>query len=131
MPKGQKQSITRALESVTYLANRTPSMAAEGGAESAFANLSDYRDGAIYVGHYSGSSEWERHSQGDEIVMVIEGTTTVILMADGTQERIDMQADDLVVVPQGTWHRFENSTDLKVLTVTPQPTDHQLDTPET
>lgn len=129
MSSDRKKSITDALNGVKYLPNRTPEMAFGGGAESAFVQLSDYRDGAIYVGHYSGNSEWERHSNGDEIVMALGGRTTVILRVDGHDERIEMAADDIVVVPQNTWHRFENSTDLKVLAVTPQPTDHSLDDP--
>lgn len=105
-------------------------MAVEGGAEDAFAMLSAYRDGAIYVGHYSGSSEWERHSVGDEIVMAIDGQTTVVLRIDGNDERVELSANDIVVVPRNVWHRFENSADLKVLTVTPKPTDHRLDDPD-
>lgn len=105
-------------------------MAIEGGAENAFAELSEYRDGAIYVGHYSGNSEWERHSNGDEIVMVLAGSTTIVLRRDGDDERVMLASDEMVVVPQGTWHRFEDSTDLKVLTVTPQPTEHSVDEPD-
>jgi hypothetical protein len=36
---------------------------------------------------------------------------------------------ELVVVPAKTWHRFKDSDRLKILTVTPQPTDHSLETP--
>ena len=129
MSDDRKKSIPDILKTVKFLPNRTPEMAIEGGSEDAFAVLSDYRDGAIYAGYYSGNSEWERHSKGDEIVMAIEGKTTVILRIDGNDERIELAASDIVVVPKNTWHRFENSTDLKVLTVTPQPTDHSLDDP--
>ena len=91
--------------------------------------LSEYRDGAIYVGHYSGSSEWERHSIGDEIVVALEGKTTIVLRVDRRDERIELGSGDVIVVPRGTWHRFEKSMDLRVMTVTPQPTDHTLDDP--
>src|SRR5262245_17884005 len=129
MLRERKRSISDVLRSVKYLPNRTPMMAIEGGAERAFARISDYRDGAIYVGHYSGNSEWERHSSGDEIVMTLEGSTTIVLRIDGYDERIELSSGDIVVVPRNTWHRFENSTELKVFTVTPQPTDHAVDDP--
>lgn len=129
MSRDRKKSITEALAGLTFLPNRTPGMAIEGGAEDAFAELAAYRDGAIYVGHYSGSSEWERHSNGDEIVMALEGSTTIILRANSDDERILLGAGDVIVVPKGIWHRFEDSKDLKVLTVTPQPTDHSLEDP--
>jgi mannose-6-phosphate isomerase-like protein (cupin superfamily) len=126
----QKASLPQLLSSVTYLPNRTPEMAFNGGAAGAFAEVAAYRDGAIYTGHYSGSSEWERHPEGDEIVMALDGTTTVVLLQDGAKERIPLGPGELVVVPRGRWHRFENSDKLKVFTVTPQPTEHSLTLPE-
>lgn len=95
----------------------------------AFAQLAKYRDGAIHVGYYSGSSEWERHPGGDELVIALEGATTLILLIEGQEERLKMGAGELAVVPANTWHRFEESLELKVLAVTPAPSDHQLDRP--
>ena len=37
-----------------------------------------------------------------------------------------MGAGELIVVPQGTWHRFESPEPVEVVTFTPQPTDHQV-----
>ena len=34
-----------------------------------------------------------------------------------------------VVVPQGTWHRFETPESVLVMSVTPQPTDHSTEPP--
>lgn len=130
MAKGTRISIPDAIARVEYLAQRTPEMASTGGAEAAFAELCAYRDGAIYLGHYSGSSEWERHARGDELVMALGGSTTLILLEATTEQRIELNANDIAVVPRNTWHRFENSRDLEVLTVTPQPTDHSVQRPE-
>src|SRR5262245_39339366 len=105
-------------------------MAFNGGNDAAFSDVAAYRDGTISVGYYSGNTEWERHRAGDEIVMAIEGRTTIILLAKGEQHRVELNAGDLVVVPQGYWHRFEGSEHLKVLGVTPEPTDHRLDLPD-
>jgi mannose-6-phosphate isomerase-like protein (cupin superfamily) len=124
-----KTSLSELINSLTYLPNRTPEMAFSSEASPAFAEVSAYRDGAIYVGHYSGSSEWERHAAGDEIVIAVEGKTTVVLLEEGVERRVKLAANDLLVVPKGSWHRFENSERLKVLTVTPQPTDHSVEVP--
>lgn len=129
MTKKRKISTLALIESLKFLPNRTPEMAVEGGAEEAFAEVSRYRDSAIYVGHYSGNSEWERHPSGDEIVMALEGKTRVILRVGTTDELVELQAGDIVVVPENTWHRFEHSQDLKVLTVTPQPKEHSVADP--
>ena len=125
-----RKSLDTLLDSLRHLADRTPQMAFDGGAEDAFTEVAPYRDGAIYLGHYSGASEWERHANGDEIVMAVDGSTTVVLWRDGAEERVPLKARELVVVPAGVWHRFEDSRELKVFTVTPQPTDHRLERPD-
>ena len=130
MSKGSRISLAEAIARLEYLPDRTPGMAFSGGAERAFAELSKYRDGGVYVGYYSGDSEWERHPKGDEIVMALEGSTTLVLRRDGTDERCALGAQELVVVPTNTWHRFEGSKELKVLAVTPQPSDHRLEDPD-
>jgi len=122
----EKKSLVDILKRVTYLPDRTPEMAFNGGTELAFSEVAPYRDGAISVGYYSGDSEWERHPGGDEIVMCIEGSTTLVLLVNSEQHRISLNSGELVVVPQNCWHRFEGSSHLKVLGVTPEPTDHSL-----
>ncbi|WP_035373728.1 cupin domain-containing protein [Pseudoduganella violaceinigra] len=125
----EKKSLADILGRLAYLPNRTPGMAFDGVADLAFAEVAPYRDGAISVGYYSGSSEWERHPGGDEIVMALEGSTTVIVLVEGEQRRIALGTGELLVVPQNHWHRFENSDHLKILGVTPQPSDHSLELP--
>ena len=122
-------SIDDAIEGLMFLANRTPTTTTEQ-SRNAFRELSIYRDGGIFVGHWAGNSEWERHAVGDEIVMVIEGATTISFLVDGGERLADLGAGDLVVVPQGTWHRFETPEAVKLLSVTPQPTDHSTDAPD-
>jgi mannose-6-phosphate isomerase-like protein (cupin superfamily) len=125
-----KKSLTDVLSTLKHLPNRSPAMAFGDDASEAFAEVAPYRDGAVYVSYYSGSSEWERHPNGDEVVMVLDGTTTVILLNDATEERFFLSENELVVIPKGIWHRFENSEQLKVMTITPQPTEHSLERPD-
>lgn len=127
----EKKSLADLLRQTTYLPDRTPAMVLDGSADAAFARVADYRDGVISVGHYSGDTEWERHAAGDEAVVVLEGCTTVVLLDHGRCQRVPLVAGDLVVVPQGWWHRFEGSSRLKVLGFTPQPTEHSVELPET
>lgn len=125
-----KKSLHPLIASITFLPNRTPAMGFTGEGDKAFAEVSPFRDGSIYVGHYSGSSEWERHPDGDELVMVLSGTTTVAILKNGMEEKVPLQEMELVVVPQGLWHRFERSEQLQVLTITPRRTDHSLERPD-
>lgn len=125
----EKKSLTEILKQLVHLPDRTPEMAFTEGANSAFSDIARYRDGVISVGYYSGNSEWERHPGGDEIVMAIEGNTTLELLVKGEQHSVSLRPGELVVVPQGHWHRFEASAKLKVMSVTPQPTEHSLEIP--
>jgi mannose-6-phosphate isomerase-like protein (cupin superfamily) len=125
----EKKALPDILSTVKYLPDRTPQSGFNGEASAAFAVVSPYRDGSIYVGHYTGSSEWERHESGDEIVLVLEGTTTVVLLSAGAEQHVQLAAGELVVVPKGVWHRFEGSRSLKVMSVTPAPTGHALERP--
>ena len=117
---GQPVRIDGAFEGLAFLADRTPRTERD----DYFTTLAPYRDGAIFIAHYAGASEWERHRAGDEIVLVLEGSTTIILRIDGVEHRYPLGVRELVVVPGGVWHRFETRHEVKVLSVTPQPTDH-------
>ena len=118
----QKISLDEHFSRVQFLPNRSPEMPDEETA-GAFSTLSAYRGGGIYIGHYAGNSQWERHAE-DEIVMVLEGCTTLFLMENGEETGHTLGTMELVVVPANTWHRFETPKGVKVFSVTPDPTDH-------
>ena len=119
--------ITAAFEGLDFLPDRMPETS-ETDADWA-ADLLTYRDGGVFIVHYAGESEWERHLAGDEIVMVIDGSTTITLIIDGEDLHLELSAMQMVIVPKGIWHRFDTRTGVKVMTVTPQPTDHRIDRP--
>ncbi|MSU74376.1 cupin domain-containing protein [Candidatus Kaiserbacteria bacterium] len=110
------------------LKNRTPHSTLEEKASS-FVDLSSYRDGAIYIGYFSGTSDWERHGSADEIVYVLEGKTKLFIMKDGKESSFELSSGGLIVVPKDAWHRFETDGPIKSLTVTPMPTDHSTTHP--
>lgn len=114
-------------ESLEFLEDRTPE--SHGVAPETFASrLSDYRNGGVFVSHWGGCGEWERHPNGDEIVMVLEGEARVFLVQNGEESEQLLAEGQLIVIPENTWHRLE-SAEVKILTVTPRPTDHQLEFP--
>jgi hypothetical protein len=45
------------------------------------AQLAPYRDGAIFAAKFAGATDWERHPRGDEIVQIVDGATTLYLLA--------------------------------------------------
>jgi uncharacterized cupin superfamily protein len=105
------------------LRGRSPETPADKAAE-AFATLAPFRDGAVFAGSFAGQSDWERHTQGDELVHVLSGATTLTILTEDGPQVLEMKAGMLAVVPRGCWHRFHAPDGVTVLTATPQPTDH-------
>ncbi|MFT5705211.1 MAG: mannose-6-phosphate isomerase-like protein (cupin superfamily) [Shewanella sp.] len=129
MQKSSAISIKDGFNKVKCLENRTPESSNQQ-MQDAFIKLTDFDKSVIYLTNYSGFSEWERHPAGDELVHVIEGETTLILLNDGIESKNKLMSGEFLVVPQGVWHRFESPKGLKVLTITPPPTDHSIVKPE-
>jgi mannose-6-phosphate isomerase-like protein (cupin superfamily) len=113
---------------VDFLKHRTPETTNEQ-AKNAFALLSEYRDGGIYIAHYSGFSEWEKHPKGDEFVQILGGETTLVLLVDNVEQRYPLSTGQMLVIPQDVWHRFESPEGVKIMTITPQPTEHSIEKP--
>ena len=129
MTKPSAISINKGFSKVKYLENRTPESSNEE-MKNAFIKLTDFDKSPIYLTHYSGFSEWERHPAGDEFVQVVEGETTLMLLNDDVEYKNNLKSGELFVVPQGVWHRFESPKGLKVLTITPPPTEHSVNKPK-
>jgi mannose-6-phosphate isomerase-like protein (cupin superfamily) len=129
MSRATRISIDDEFEKLKCLSNRSPESTDEE-MRNSVSKLSDYRDGAIFITYYDGNTEWERHPVGDEIVLVIEGQTTLILLEDGRETANELHEGEFIVVPQNIWHRFETPSKMKVWSATPQPTDHSIDRPE-
>ncbi len=130
MSKPKVISLAKEFDNLKFVGNRKPNSTDEELA-GAFAELSPFRDGAIFIGHYAGNSEWERHSQGDEIVYVLEGETTLVLLTENGEIENLLQAGELLIVPKNIWHRFETPKGVKVMSATPQPTDLSVSHPYT
>ncbi len=91
---------------------------------AAFAVLAPFGNGSVFAGSFSGAGPWERHPNGDELVQVLAGSTTLTVMMDDGPESVALTAGMLSVVPRGRWHRFHAPDQVTVLTATPLPTEH-------
>lgn len=69
---------------------------------------------------------WERHPNGDEVVLLIEGQIELIVETDQGEERTPMKAGDTVLVPQSKWHTADVSEPGLALHITRgEGTDHR------
>ncbi|MGB0942926.1 MAG: cupin domain-containing protein [Marinomonas sp.] len=127
--KATRINLEQAFSQTKHLDGRTPKNSDHNDGNSAYGNLSDFGNGGMFIANYTGFSEWERHANGDEMVQVIEGETSLVLLIDNEEVPNKIKAGELLIVPQGVWHRFESPKGVKVLTITPQPTDHQVERP--
>ena len=125
MSKSTAISIKDGFSKVKYLENRTPASTDEE-MKTAFTQLASFDQSGIYLTHYAGYSEWERHPSGDELVQIVEGETTLVLLFDGVESKNKLMPGEILVVPQGIWHRFESPKGLKLLTITPPPTEQSI-----
>jgi quercetin dioxygenase-like cupin family protein len=108
---------------LTMLKGRTPT-SSEADRKDAFGRVAPYRDGAIFTAKFAGTSAWERHPHGDEIVQIVDGATTLHLITEEGRQSVTLSAGMMVVVPQNAWHQFEAPDGVCVMTATPQPTEH-------
>ena len=112
-------------EKLTLLRGRTPQMTeVERKGSGAFATLAPFRDGNIFSAKFAGDGAWERHPNGDELVQILDGSATLHIMTEDGPKSHAVSAGMMVIVPQGTWHRFHSPEGVSLLTATPKPTEH-------
>ena len=110
---------------LNMLRGRRPEMTeAERKGSGGFATLAPFRDGNIFSAKFSGDGAWERHPNGDELVQVVDGSTTLHIMTEGGPQSYALSAGMVVIVPQGAWHRFHSPEGVSLVTATPKPTEH-------
>ena len=113
------------LAKLTMLRGRTPQMTeAERKGTGGFATLAPFRDGNIFSAKFSGDGAWERHPNGDELVQIVDGATTLHMMTEDGPQSYALSAGMVVIVPQGVWHRFHSPDGVSLVTATPKPTEH-------
>src|SRR5437667_12359865 len=114
-----------AFAKLTLLRGRTPQMTeVERKGSGGFATLAPFRDGNIFSAKFAGDGAWERHPNGEELVQVVDGSATLHIMTEDGPKSFAVSAGMIVIVPQGTWHRFHSPGGVSLMTATPKPTEH-------
>ncbi|MGR7000498.1 cupin domain-containing protein [Yinghuangia aomiensis] len=74
---------------------------------------------------------WESHPAGDELVVCLSGSVTVVRDVDGVPDRILLGPGEATVNPAGVWHAVDMAGRASILTVTAGAgTDHRPRTTE-
>jgi len=123
-------NLTAECNAVPGLTGRTPDTAGADLEAKAFGRTHPYRDGFISTVKFSGTSAWERHNSGEELILIAEGEGFLRLIdEDGFVVPRSLSTNLLIVIPTGAWHQIESAGGITLITVTPQPTDHQAERP--
>jgi hypothetical protein len=72
--------LTAELAKLTLLRGRTPQTTSADRVGSS-SQPAPYRDGALFTTKFSGKGAWERHLKGDELVHILDGSTTLDIAA--------------------------------------------------
>lgn len=65
-------------------------------------------------------SVWERHPAGDELVMLLQGSVTLVLEESGQERSVQLnEPGSYVLVPRNVWHTARTSVQTTMLFLTP------------
>ena len=69
---------------------------------------------------------WERHPAGDELVLQLFGSATLIQEIDGRDHAIELRAGLAAINPRGVWHTVDVREPGQVVFITPgRGTEHR------
>ena len=74
---------------------------------------------SIMVTKFAGLAPWERHPDGDELIVVLEGGGDITVLTDAGPVREELRPGRLFVCPKGLWHRAHAQPAMTALYVTP------------
>lgn len=83
--------------------------------------LGSYNDSTLAIGRYVvGKSPWERHTNGDELLLVTDGYVDIeVLEGDGSSNQIRIDEGSLFVVPKGKWHQLTATENVNIVYASP------------
>jgi len=106
MNKHDVTSIRKAFDALSQRANES---------------LGSFDASSIGIGSYiPGSSPWEKHNNGDELLFVTDGEVQIeVLEASGDSSKEQLKEGSLFVVPRGKWHQLTAADNVNILYVSP------------
>lgn len=129
MTRARAINLQAELKRLPGMKGRTPETGDNALEGTAFGPTYPYRDGFISTVKYSGMSAWEKHT-GDEILLVAEGEGYLFLIdEDDFVVPRSLSTNLMIVVPGEVWHQIESEGGISLVTITPQPTEHQAERP--
>ncbi len=74
----------------------------------------------VGIGRYvPGASPWERHSNGDELLFVLDGAVRIEVLDHDSSFRATLSEGTLFTVPRGLWHQLVAEVPVHILYLSP------------
>jgi PhnB protein len=115
--KLQEHDLRAALREVPHLNITEATTAAD--ADAAVRSIAKIGKLMLGVMSYTGQTPWERHPDGDELLLVLDGELDVTALTDEGPVTRRLRAGEAFVCPQGLWHRQNASKSVSMLYGTP------------
>jgi PhnB protein len=88
-------------------------------ANAAVLNVAKIGNLTLGVMSYTGQTPWERHPDGDELLLTLDGEVEVTTLTDHGPVTRKLRAGEAFVCPQGLWHRQFAEKSVSMLYGTP------------
>jgi mannose-6-phosphate isomerase-like protein (cupin superfamily) len=73
----------------------------------AYESLGTFDSTSLGIGRYvPGSSPWERHNNGDELLYIVDGEVDIEVLGGDEPFKATLRQGALFVVPRGRWHQL-------------------------
>lgn len=84
-------------------------------------SLGSFNDNHIGIGRFvTGSSPWEKHKNGDELLLVTDGEVQIEVLENSSQSwRETLKQGQLFTVPMGKWHQLTAEDDVTIIYISP------------
>jgi PhnB protein len=115
--KLQEHDLRAALREVPHL-NITADTTG-GDADAAVRNVAKVGNLTLGVMSYTGQTPWERHPDGDELLLALDGEVEVTTLTDDGPVTRKLRAGEAFVCPRGFWHRQFAEKSVSMLYGTP------------
>ncbi len=79
----------------------------------------DFHGCTCGVGAFVGRPPWERHNDGDELLLILSGSTSLTVLEQSGPETRVLAAGFVAVVPRGRWHNNSAPDGVTMLSMTP------------
>ncbi len=115
--KLQEHDLRAALREVPHLTITDETTGAD--ADAAVNRVAKIGNLTLGVMSYSGQTPWERHPDGDELLLALDGEVEVTALTDEGPVTRKLRAGEVFVCPQGLWHRQFAEKSVSMLYGTP------------